>query len=75
MEISWEDPRIIKIGSSSNRKILPGERIPLDLRLTKLLWSPDLDIYGLKKAINFEVLRKDVAGTMKKYFVSQIIFT
>ena len=55
--VRWEDTRIIHRGNSDR-----NTQIPLDLILTKKLWSPDLDIYYLKEVIDFEVLKKDLAG-------------
>ena len=55
--VRWEDKRIIHQGSSDKNR-----QIPLDLILTKMLWSPDIDIYNLKVVEDFEVLKKTLAG-------------
>ena len=55
--VRWEDSRIIHRGNSDG-----DTQIPLDLILTKKLWTPDLDIYYLKEVEDFEVLKKDLAG-------------
>ena len=55
--VRWEERRIIHRGSSERNAV-----IPLDLILTKKLWSPDLDVYQLKDMIEYECLKKDLAG-------------
>ena len=62
--VRWEDSRIIKIGGSLERS---GEQIALDPELTKTIWSPDIDVYGLRKATDFKVLSKYLAGTERMF--------
>lgn len=60
--VRWEDERIIHRGSSDK-----DTQIPLDLILTKMLWSPDIDIYNLKEVEDFEVMKKTLAGKLEIY--------
>ena len=60
--IHWQDPRIIFSGTED-----PTHWTPLDLKVMKNLWIPDLDIYNVKQIISHEALR-DVAGTEFSYF-------
>ena len=63
--VRWEDKRIVHWGKSDK-----NAQIPLDLILTKRLWSPDIDIYYLKEVIDFEVLKKDLAGKINSFIKS-----
>ena len=60
--VRWEDKRIVHRGKSDK-----NAQIPLDLILTKRLWSPDIDIYYLKEVIDFEVMKKDLAGKLNSF--------
>ena len=60
--VRWEDKRIVHRGRSDK-----NTQIPLDLILTKMLWSPDIDIYYLKEVIDFEVMKKDLAGIKNSF--------
>lgn len=55
--LHWEDSRIIQIGTNNQ-----DEETPLDLKLLKLLWLPDLDLYNLKQLTGFKVIGKSLAG-------------
>ena len=59
--IHWGETRIIQMGSSNHQ----DEKTPLDLTLLDILWTPDLDVYNLKKLTGFEIIRRDLAGKFK----------
>ena len=61
--IHWQDQRIIVSGT-----VDPTYWTPLDLKVMKNLWIPDLDIYNVKQIISFEALR-DLAGKKYRVFV------
>ena len=64
--VRWEEKRVIHRGSSDRNAL-----IPLDLILTRKLWSPDLDVYQLKTMIEYECLKKDLAG--KKEYINSLV--
>ena len=55
--IHWKDKRIVYTGL--NR---PDHKHHLDVKSSDYLWTPDLDIYNLKKLAIFEVKGKELAG-------------
>ena len=62
--IHWKDERIFHTGL--NRTHYKNH---LDLKSLEYLWTPDFDIYNLKKLEIFEVMGKELAGNKENILI------